>query len=331
RGEAVFRAICMNCHGRDADSKSPLAATILELSGGKTRVANFVDGLLGPRSAPGAFARGEFLIDLGATPDDWQARYVLFMGLGGTASEIPQVVLNLVATSPFYGAAVKAPGGDNPNMLGSAEKLCAAVLTQPRELPGRNPPAPWLTFSQFFAKRTAHYELWESLCTHQNEPVVHVFAVRSDLRGLTSSWDNVYRARDANGAWIFPASARVGNQRGEFERGITADNTFPWCIRVDTTQQIEALQQWAGRAGVTESELPFCPTEIFAEAFGHRIHKLALSDGGVLQNQEFGNQDFSIRWFRHGAINAGLVALEYLRALAGGKVEPSRPHDFCIQ
>ena len=35
RGEAVFRAICQNCHGKDADSNSPLAATILELTGGQ--------------------------------------------------------------------------------------------------------------------------------------------------------------------------------------------------------------------------------------------------------------------------------------------------------
>jgi hypothetical protein len=105
----VFRAICQNCHGREADSRSPLAATILEITGAQTRVANFVAGLFGPAAAPGAYARDEFLINRGASPDEWQARYILFMGLGGTEATIPRSVLNLVAASPFYGLGVTAP------------------------------------------------------------------------------------------------------------------------------------------------------------------------------------------------------------------------------
>src|SRR5262249_26932432 len=132
RGEAVFRAICQNCHGRQADSRSPLATTILELTGGQTRVANFVDGLFGPPRAPGSYARGEFTIDQGATPQDWQVRYMLFMTLGGTEAVIPAQVVSLIAKSPFYGMGVQA-GRDtgaaaSANMLTSAGQTCEQLL-----------------------------------------------------------------------------------------------------------------------------------------------------------------------------------------------------------
>jgi mono/diheme cytochrome c family protein len=328
RGEAVFRAICQNCHGKAADSKSPLAATILELTGGRTRVANFAAGLLGPPTAPGAFAREEFLVDQGGTPDDWQARYVLFMGLGGTAADIPQSVLNLVAASPFYGTAVIAPGADNPNMLGSAQKLCAAVLTTARGLPAKNPPAPWLLQSQF-VKGTAHYELWESLCTFENQPVVHVFEPSLDGE-IYSSYLDVYRAKDEGGSWVYPQNAVVGNQLGASEVGIGADNTLPWCLHAKSDDELELIAAWAIKAGVAPSTLPMCPSTLFAEALGQPLYRLALSYDGPLTDVPLGNQEFSQHWLLQGAMNAGLSALQYLRGLAGGSVTPALPYDFCV-
>ncbi len=329
RGEAVFRAICQNCHGKAADSKSPLAATILELTGGRTRVANFLTGLLGPQTAPGAFAREEFMIGQGGTPDDWQARYVLFMGLGGTAADIPQSVLNLVATSPFYGAAVIAPGGDNPNMLGSAQKLCAAVLTSARGLPAKNPPAPWLLQAQF-AKSTAHYELWESLCTFQNEPVVHVFEP-SDDGAIYSTYLNIYRPKDEAGAWVYPPDWPVGNQLGATQLGIGPENTLPWCIRVKSNADLDVIAAWAAKAGLAQANLPLCPTALFAEVLGKPVFRLALVYEGPQPEVPFGNQAFSQHWLLQGAMNAGLSALQYLRGLAEGSVAPALPYDFCVE
>lgn len=326
RGEAVFRAICQNCHGRFADSKSPLAATILELTGGNTRVANFVGGLFGPPSAPNAFAREEFTVGLGATPEDWQARYLLFMGLGGTSAEIPQVVLNLVATSPFYGSAVTAPGGDNPNMLGSAQNLCGLVLGSQRALPTSNPPAPLLIQANF-VKKTGHYELWEAICSFQNEPVVHVFQM-SDGASLTSTADYLYRAKDDEGAWLYPQGSRVGNHRGAVELGIKPDNELPWCIRGDKDDP--KLIAWAAQVGLTGG-LPICPSEIFATAVGAEIYKLAVANGAPILDVPFGNQAFTERWLRKGAMNSGLTAFKYLQGLTNGTVQPALPYDFCVE
>jgi len=268
------------------------------------------------------------MVGQGGTPDDWQARYVLFMGLGGTAADIPQSVLNLVASSPFYGSAVIAPGADNPNMLGSAQKQCAAVLTNQRALPPKNPPAPWLLHSQF-AKGTGHYELWESLCTFGNEPVVHVFEPSPDGE-IYSSYLNVYRAKDDGGAWVYPQSSPVGNQLGATESGILPDNTLPWCLHAKSDADLDLITAWATKAGVAQQSLPMCPTNLFAEAVGTPIYRLALSYDGPLTGAPLGNQDFSQRWLLQGAMNTGLSALQYLRGLAGGTVTPALPYDFCV-
>ncbi len=331
RGEAVFRAICQNCHGREADSRSPLASTILEITGGKTRVANFVAGLLGPKSAPGAFAREEFLVDLGATPEDWLTRYVLYMGLGGTTAQIPQVVLNLVATSPFYGNAVIAPGGDNPNMLGSAQKQCAAVLSAPRGLPDRSPPAPWLLQAEF-AKGTAHYELWESLCGHDNLPVVHVFEHGTDkFSPWVSGYANIFRAVDDTGGWIYPTDWPVGNQRGSVDTGINANNVLPWCIHPTSDAELDLITAWAADVGLSPSTVPLCPSTLFAQAAGLPVYHLALDYNGPLKDVPFGNQDYSRRFLLAGAMNAGKAALEHLKGLTRGELEPALPYDFCVQ
>jgi hypothetical protein len=331
RGEAVFRAICQNCHGRAADSKSPLAATILELTGGKTRVANFLSGLFGPPGAAGAFAREEFTVGLGATPEDWQARYLLFMGLGGTSADIPQVVLNLVATSPFYDSATTAPGGDSPNMLGSAQNLCDRVLRSQRKLSNRAPPAPLLFWPADFVRNTGHYELWEAICGFQNETIVHVFVPAFDGTGPTSGPEYVYRVKDDNGMLLYPEDRPVGNQRGEIQLGIQPENLRPWCLRVNGAADGESLREWAALIGLPEAGLPICPEPLFAEALGMPIHKLALDDNGSAPGVPFGNQAFTDHWLRRGAMNAGLVAFKYLQGLTSGTVQPARPFNFCLE
>jgi mono/diheme cytochrome c family protein len=332
RGETVFRAICQNCHGKSADSKSPLAATIVELTGGQTRVANFVAGLFGPPEAPGSFARGEFLIDHGASPEDWAVRYLLFMGLGGTEAAIPQAVLKLVATSPFYGKGVTA-GVSDPNMLDSAQQVCFYVLGHDRVLElGTNPPSsPQLRFSRKFAPSTGHYEVWESICTSRNEPVVRVFSQIAEGQPLTSGQDGVFRAKDVQGNWVYPSDALVGNQRGEIERGITASNTMPWCIREDA---LAPAREWALAAGIPEASIPVCPPTLLARSFDAYVHRLALTGlvSGIAApdpSVPFSNADFTERWVRRGAMNAGIAAYYYLRGMTSGALEPSLPFDFC--
>lgn len=342
RGAAVFQAICQNCHGKAADSQSPLAATLLELTGGRTRVANFVDGLFGPVSAPGAYARGEFLVDRGATPEEWLARYVLFMGLGGTEAELPAVILNLVASSPFYGQTINSGviGGD-PNMLLSALIQCENVLKSSRELPrptGAGPPTPGQTVAlgPLIPKGgglftySSHYELWESLCSFGNEPVVQVFDARPGGGEPIAQTDrSYYRARDGAGDLLYPSDHPVGTARGVIESGIQASNTLPWCLRAEDPQQRTAVLDWASKSGIPPERTPLCPPALFARAFDKEVHLLALGSYGGKEPVAFGNHDFIERWVRRGAFNAGIAAFHYLRAFTSGEIEPTPEFDFC--
>ena len=97
------------------------------------------------------------------------------MGLGGLG-RLPISILNLVSSFLFYGQGVVAPGESNPNMLGSAERMCFAVLADPRVLPDSKPVLPLLNTinGHRFASNTGHYELWESLCALKRA-VVRVF------------------------------------------------------------------------------------------------------------------------------------------------------------
>jgi hypothetical protein len=344
RGESVFRAICQNCHGPQIDSKSALATTIQELSGGATRVANFVAGLFGPPTAPGAYAHDEFLLGDGLPSDDWQARYVLFMGLGGTAANIPQAALNLVATSSFYGQAVSVPGVNSPNMLGSAQQLCFYVLHDPRTL-GSRPPDGQVQSGQLltanvelatgthFAQGAAHYELWESLCATGNTPIIHVFGAAPG--GTAPTFAGSYRAIDDNGSWVYPPDLPVGNHRGKIETGIQSTNLWPWCIQVAGDNFATGLQQWAASEHVDATQLPICPQGLFATVDSYPVYQLALDTNNNKENSDpavpFNNADFTAHWLRHGAFNAGLSAFYFMRGFAEHSVTPDPPFDFCTQ
>jgi hypothetical protein len=330
RGEAVFRQICQNCHGAKADSKSPLAATILELTGGQTRVANFVDGIFGPSSAPLAFARDEFLVDQGATWEDWQLRYMLFMGLGGTQAELPPVAISLVATSPFYGRPVTAPGVASANMLEAATGLCFRVLGServledlPRLITGGGASLP-------FASGTGHYELWESLCSKDNAPVVRVFELQVPP---VSNAAKLYRAKSDAGGWIFPVDRHVGTHSGSVELGISGSNLLPWCFRLRDPSQLDLARAWTSERGLDPAMTPICPEELFATALGAEVHLLALdsTSSAIDYDIALGNQTFVERWTRQGAINAGKAAYHYLRGMLSGESAPSVPFDFCRQ
>lgn len=341
RGEAVFGAICRNCHGREADSRSPLATTILELTGGQTRVANFVDGLFGPRSAPGAYARGEFTIDQGATPEEWQVRYMLFMTLGGTEAQIPSAVISLVSKSPFYGQGVQAgrdTGLATANMLQSAGQTCEQLLAGVRWEVYARTDGVGIKLSRQpagavdpFLRGNAHYELWESLCGYQNEPIVRVFKVDQGAALLfnADSADgegHYYRSKDRAGAWVYPPNAPVGNQNGEIELGIQPTNTLPWCIRRGNEQHEMLARQRMQASGMPADKVPFCPDALFATAYGHEIHDFPANAAG---NESHFNADFRQQWVQRGAMNAGIAAYYYLDRWTKGQLTPLPAYDAC--
>lgn len=326
RGQAVFRAICQNCHGRDADSRSPLATTIGELTGAETRVANFVDGLLGPKPAPGLFAEDEFRINRGATPADWQVRYMLFMGLGGTEAVIPDIAVSLVKTSPFYGASVQAGGAGGANMLEAASGKCSRMYDAQWQVNTGGLKVAIKT--KTFLPGTAEYELWESLCSFQNEPVVRVLLPSERLGVLFESFDSpmkLYRAKDDAGTWVYPSDHPVGNRLGKMQLGIQPDNYLPWCVVPTASVPLEAVKARFTAEGVPDSLMPICPEVLFATAFGGKqIHALPPIALPALDNTAVMS-----RITRRGAMNAGMAAYYYLDGFTKGTFTPAPAYDEC--
>jgi mono/diheme cytochrome c family protein len=336
RGEAVFRAICSNCHGRDVDSRSPLATTILELTGGQTRVANLRDGIFGPVGAPGQYADSEFSrANRGGTPADWAVRYAVFMGLGGTESTIPPIALNLIATSPFYGGAPRAGGANSSatdaNMLQSARDTCGEVLR-----------SGWAVFAPQFEKGmalgldhgqvksflpgTGHFDLWNDICSTNNEGVVRVFReVGSTGAVRLFHHSDVFKTSDANGNLLYPVNQPVGTWSGAVENGIKTTNKLPWCIGPqDDGAKRRAIEHFQKLGIEKESMMPFCPSALLTKAFGKSVHAVHT----VLRDQQLNDQLFE-KWTLNGAMNAGVAAFYFMEGVAKGELKPRPTFDQC--
>ena len=331
RGQAVFTAICQNCHGPQADSRSPLATTILELTGGNTRVANFVDGLFGPRAVPGMYAQREFFVEgSDASPAEWQARYMLFMTLGGTEKQIPEAVLRMVSVAPFYGRPQRtgdAAGSNGANMLQSAQQACRSVV-KPISFgfQWKIGPDGWVPDGsvQPFLPDTGHFELWESICSFGNEPLVRVFQW-DNLNDIVAEGE-VYRSKDDAGAWVYPTDALVGDQYGNLTAGIQPGNTTPWCVVHVSSDDDDKTEQRLSNMGY--SGVPWCPQALFEAHYtveselSTPIHRFPLdADPNAL------NGLFAERWYRRGAMNAGLAAYYFLDRWTKGLITPAPAFD----
>ena len=195
-GAAVFTNICINCHGPNADAKGLLADEISIMTGGNARVANFRTGLFGPPDAPGANRARVFVHDPsdptsppalppGAPgyvgPDDYGARYMAWMALGGTEKILPPALLTLVAATPVLGQSRNSlDARGTANMLQLARQLCTDVLLSNDNHTSAN-------LANLFPYRTLDWtnqtsligengdaELWIELCSLGNRPVVRV-------------------------------------------------------------------------------------------------------------------------------------------------------------
>lgn len=315
RGEAVFGMICINCHGANADSRGRQSDSLLLLTGGATRVANFRAGLFGPLEMPGAAILGEFgkAATVDTSAKDWASRYMAWMALGGTTRIIPNTILNVVGNAAVAGAAVNRGAAVSANMLSVARAACSALMPED------------VTFGQEFdgqynfARTNLHKEkvyqelnviytngdadLWRDICTFQNDAPVRAFVYEEETAGGQVN----IQVRQLYPRSAYPAGVAVMDQLGNPRpEGLTADNLGPWCLLgpADSTVSVDKMN-----ARIDEFHLARCPTALTAAS--------ALTE------------DDKRKWSMRGAVNAGRVVFEYLDDLTNNRVKPQLSYSEC--
>jgi mono/diheme cytochrome c family protein len=371
-GAAIFANICVNCHGPNADAKGLLADEISILTGGNARVANFRTGLFGPIDDDGAnrarvfgaAGRAAQAADLsklhpdfvwrddGASADDYGARYLSWMALGGTRKQIPSDLLTLVAVTPVLGKSRdRVQGRASANMLELAQEMCTNVLLS---VPGvayqapLNPPPDfpigWSAQTSLIADN-GDAALWLGVCSLDNRPVVRVLEPGSSsgivdwgsADRLMIDGRSLYWGADEQGNPTSPAGAQFLDQRGRVATGIAADNLFPMCVEkpADATTLAKADALLASLRGGGFLVPPYCAPELLAD-------KTVTDDGGnVTKTKKWrlttsvtkdGNGivfDDANRWAIRGAINAGVAVFLYVDGLARGQITPKPPYNQC--
>jgi mono/diheme cytochrome c family protein len=338
-GAAVFKMICINCHGPLADANGRLAQNLATMTGGNALVADFRDGLFGPRGASLETTNryavfGDAQIPAGASAnwtaplvnaDDRAARYMAWMGLGGTSVNIPIAVLQVVAITKVLDQIRSLDATSlSANMLSQAKALCFGLL---------GPPLASLTTA--FDSRPGHgyldakidgvnptlipengdAELWLQLCAVANPAPVHILTL-----GGPSPYFQLGLATDA-GTLVDPATYPAGFPIGD-QQSIVRDsllpgnvdsqgnvNLWPWCV--DDTLATPAALGWLQQ----NPQIPICPPAV--KDADHAC--VTQPDGATCFGEESANQ-----WAVRGAINAGFSVFTYVRSIENS----SPPLDF---
>jgi len=358
-GEAIFKMICINCHGPSGDANGRLAQNLATMTGGLAQVADFRSGLFGP---PGA-AVGQRNMDMvyGTLPpgnwpdwvdtsvDDRVARYMAWMGLGGTTVNIPVALLQIVAVTKVLDQnRVISSNGLSANMLSQAKALCIDLLGPSSSestvyggstfIPGvgngyLDKPTPK---SSPLIRQNYDAELWMRLCSLANPSPVHVLTPgASGAHSLEIQYvvnQDGSLAIDGPGglAWgsllpasTYPAGSPIGNAGGGADASFvacTADNidscnTWPWCV--DDTTATADQETW-----IQANQIPVCPPQV-KDASLACIHQQTPSVGTC-----FGN-DAGNRWAVRGAVNAGMSVFLYVRSIENSTPPPD--YDECEQ
>jgi mono/diheme cytochrome c family protein len=352
-GEAVFNTVCFNCHGPEADADGLLADEIGIMTGGDARVANFRDGILGPRSTPG-MNRQPIFVDPSnkLTSDDISARYFAFMALGGTLKHLPETLLGLVSNTPVLGElrySRKINPEGSPDMLKLALELCLHALPAHKNVGN-------ISLDNFFQKawidwgattalidKNGDAEMWLRMCALGNRPVVRV--------ATTSTWSADTKPGDIalNGLGLYwgdayPSTAPVMDHRGRVSNGIHGpyagtpsttpeqENLLPLCVRIpdDSAQAAYANQflQAHPVGGAGGNVIPACPKQLFDLDSQASAPKYQLK---AVWNQSAGDYDYleAQQWAARGAINAGMAVFLYLDQLERGQISVPTPYDQC--
>jgi mono/diheme cytochrome c family protein len=340
-GAAVFNNICINCHGPQADSKGLMADALMNMTGGTARVANFRDGFLGPADMPGANRMRVFgtpdLLTNGLSADDWAARYVSWMALGGTAVTIPDAILNIVSTTRILGVSrgQQSVPSTSANMLKLAQNLCAQVLP----LIDQNTTIPFdadYAFPRGYIEWGANTaligsngdaEMWQQLCSLGNRQVVRVLQPKGGLWINSTGTAGGLEIRPTQSFYwgdAYPLDAPVLNQRGELKMGLTADNVFPVCVQKPSgaadLAAAEALLS-AHPVGPGKVKMPYCPDQVITASSSQLV---ATED----QDNRYTFTDADA-WATRGAVNAGVAVFLYLKKLEADPTAAKTPYNHC--
>jgi mono/diheme cytochrome c family protein len=357
-GGHIFGQVCSSCHGPRADSQGRQAATIADMTGGETRVANLRDGLLGPPGRSGDNIESVFEKGGGLSAEEWAGRYVAWMGLGGTERVIPSAVLGLVFNNNVFGLPRESSAGSevieatDANMLTVPRKLCSGLLKAGFNLtirgdasnddvwigtdlsgigfvPGRAP--------KMLSHTSGDAEVWRRLCTFDNLLPVTVFVPRvgdgpNGTRRvealLNESGRSVYYASREGFNSAFGDSVPMGDPRrvdaqGRALHGVSVglkpDNPEPWCVQAEgSAADVAAIREFLRENDVEKA--PLCPT-------GIRQHELKESN----DDPNAPTRAPLERWTIRGAINAGLAVFLYLEQVAKGEKGTLIQYDHCEQ
>ncbi len=315
-GGNIYDMVCINCHGPKMDSKGRQADTVQQLTGGGSRVANFMTGMFGPLASPGT-ARGTAdgfgsVVTSSLTADDWGARYMSWMALGGTTASIPKLVINLVARSVVAGTVRSNPlvsvSNASANMLEAARVACRRLYgltseTTPDPTPGNQFGVP-ASNTSYLLQSNGDAELWERLCTINNPPMVRGLEVKNNGNGVNFSRAALFEST------AYPANTPVGKQAGQIvmsssSGGVTDDNAVPWCVKRsgDTDAAKKDLATFLANNMVNGQPLPVCPEALLnAVATDERLTEFAA----------------------RGALNAGFAIFYYLDQVSKGLASTAR-------
>ncbi len=354
-GAAVFKMICINCHGPKADANGRLAQNLATMTGGNALVANFRDGLFGPvgASEPASHRAAFYSVpaiqaalnnpsfqdpnwtDPSLSDDDRTARYMAWMGLGGTAVHIPVEILQIVAiTKVLDKQRTLVATSLSANMLSEAKALCLSLLGPafkdqgavmlPASLGGQGYLGGLgLALNSTLIASNGDAELWLRLCSIANPPPIQVLKLETGglaLASVPTPWTsdgNIIPGKMV-AASIYPPSTPVGNERGGVDSSLCTDvscttpNLWPWCIDASsaTSQQLS----WMGQNG-----LPACPAAVVAAT---------NCTGDVVACATQANDDAN-RWAVRGAINAGMSVFTYVRSIENSS--PPADYNQCPQ
>jgi mono/diheme cytochrome c family protein len=346
-GAAVFKMICINCHGPLADSTGRMAQNLATMTGGQSRVADFRDGFQGPTNSPMADMKAVFDVsqlppDAGAaqlapwtdpvTVEDRAARYLAWMALGGTHANVPSEILTLVGKTPVLGEQRHTALSGSANMLSNAKQICLSLLgpsnsesgsrgaVQFYPAPSNGVCMPPENCSGYFGFRNDRLirsngdaELWMKLCTFNNPfPVVHILDPSR----------TVFQAFDASGnlqnaASLIPSDASVvqGWNNGTAYKEAAAPVGDEWGRAVDPHSANFRWPEWPWCVDGGHAPDPVCPPALVAQA--------QYNSSNVAPFVEAVN-----KWAVRGAINAGLAVFVYLEELEK-RTAPPPDYDQC--